>query len=140
MSIKIEHRNLKVRKTCNDFFVQVRNFLSLKKKTLSLKVFRHKERERHNLSILAFSSAPPPTRAAPATRPLRASESQPSSPEPGLNSTFFKFPKSFARFRCVTSFALSSPRFPSRPIMTSLSDTSVPPRARVNTCVNIAPK
>ena len=47
-------------------------------------------------------------------RPLawlqRVSESQPSSPETGLNSNdFFKIPKSSARFRCVTSFALASP-------------------------------
>ena len=41
MSIKIEHRNLEIRKTRNDFFVQVRNFLL----PLSLKFFRHKERE-----------------------------------------------------------------------------------------------
>ena len=38
----VEHRNLKIqKKTRNDFFVQVRNFLL----PLSLKVFRHKEWE-----------------------------------------------------------------------------------------------
>ena len=41
LHIYIEHRNLEIRKTRNDFFVQVRNFLL----PLSLKVFRHKERE-----------------------------------------------------------------------------------------------
>ena len=49
-----------------------------------------------------------PTRVAPDARPLawlrRASESQPSSPEAGLNSlTYSKSPKSSARFQCVTS-------------------------------------
>ena len=57
ISIKIEHRNLEIWKTRNDFSVQVQNFLL----PLSLKVFWHKERERHNLSILVFSSSPPPT-------------------------------------------------------------------------------
>ena len=63
MSIKIEHRNLEIRKT-HDFFVQVRNFLL----PMSLKVFDIR-RETHNLSILAFSSTPrPPIRVATATK------------------------------------------------------------------------
>ena len=39
--IYIEHRNLEIRKTRKEFFVQVRNFLL----PLSLKVLRHKKRE-----------------------------------------------------------------------------------------------
>ena len=46
----------------------------------------------HILSILAFSSAPS-ILFDTCTRPPRASESQPSSPEAGLNSTFFKSPQ-----------------------------------------------
>ena len=127
MSVKIEHRNLETRKTLDDFFVQVRNFLL----PLSLKVLRHK----HNLSILAFSSAPHQHVWHPPQRSPRASENQPSSPEAGLISTnwlFQNLPKSSARFQCVTSFALASLRFPSRAIVTSLSDMSAL-RARVRT-------
>ena len=71
-------------------------------------------RERHNLSILAFSSAPTQYVWHPPQRSPRASESQPSSPEADLNSTnwlFKNLPESSARFRCVTLFAFSSPRF-----------------------------
>ena len=104
MSIKIEHRNLEIRKTRNDFFVQVRNILL----PLSLKVFRH------NLTILAFSSVPHNT-CVTRHKASRASESQPSRSVSSLNSTnwlFQNLPKSSARFRCVTSFALASLRFP----------------------------
>ena len=54
MSIKIEHRNLEIRKTRNDFLVQVRNFLL----PLSLKVLRHKERDTHTFSSGFFICAP----------------------------------------------------------------------------------
>ena len=40
----IEHRNLEIQNTRNDFSVQVRNFLL----SLSLKVLRHKERDIHS--------------------------------------------------------------------------------------------
>ena len=107
--IYIEHRNFETRKTRNDFLVQVRNFLL----PLSLKVLRHKERDTHSF-YSGFSICPPPTRVAPATRPLtwlrRASESQPSSPEAGTQlSDFFKIPQILrVRFCFMTSFALPS--------------------------------
>ena len=44
MSIEIEHRNLEIRKTRNDFSFQVRNILL----PLILKVLRHKERDTHS--------------------------------------------------------------------------------------------
>ena len=121
MSIKIEHRNLETRKTLDDFFIQERNFLL----PLSLKVFRHKERGTIFLYRL-FHLPFPPTRVAPATK-VSASKRKPTVfPEAGLISTHWLFqnlPKSSARFRCVTSFVLASLRFPSRAIVTSLSDT-----------------
>ena len=55
MSIKIEHRNLEIRKIRNDFSVQVRNFLL----PLSLKVLRHKERDTHSFYSGFFISPPP---------------------------------------------------------------------------------
>ena len=63
-SIEIKHRNLEIRKTRNDFFVQVGNFLL----PSSLKVFRHKEREAHSF-YPGFFICTPPSRAAPTTRP-----------------------------------------------------------------------
>ena len=111
MSIKIKHRNLEIRKTRNDFSVQVRNFLL----SFSLKVFRHKEREAQSFYSGFFICLPPQHMWHPPQRPPRASESQPSSLEAGLNSTnwlFQNLPQPSARFRCVTSFALASLRFP----------------------------
>ena len=72
-------------KNTYDFLVQVQNFLL----PLSLKVLRHKERYTH--SFYSGFSICPPTRVAPATRPWRASISQPSSFEAGLNSTKWLF-------------------------------------------------
>ena len=134
MSIKIELRNLEIRKTRNDFFVQVRNFFLL---PLSLKVLRHKGR-RAQCFYSGFSSAPPPNTCGTRHKGLHEQAKTNRLPhEPGLISTpwlFQNLPKSSARFGCVTSFALSSARFPSRAIVTSLSDTSAPP-ARVWTPV-----
>ena len=76
-------------KNTYDFIVQVRNFLL----PLILKVPRRKERDTH--SFYSGFSICPTNKCAPVGRPPRASESQPSSPEAGLNSTtdFFKIPK-----------------------------------------------
>ena len=119
MSIKIEHRNLETRKTLDDFFVQVRNFLL----PLSLKVLRHKEREAQSF---LFWLLPPPTRVSPATK-VSASKRKSTVSSRGRSQptplTFFKFPRSSAHFRCMTSFALASPRFLSQAIVTSLSYT-----------------
>ena len=121
-----KHRDLETRKTLDDFLVQVRNFLL----PLSLKIHRHKERNTHSFysgfSIWLFR---PPTRVAPATRPLawlrRASESQPSSPGAELNSTDFlqnsqNPPRASGAWRHSHSLAL----FPIWAIVTSLSHTS----------------
>ena len=108
--IYIEHKNLEIRKTPNDFSVQVRKLFLL---PLSVKVLRHKERL-HILSILAFSTAPHLVRHLP-----KASASKRKSTLlvrcPVLNSplTFLNLPKSSARIRCMTSPALCSSRFPS---------------------------
>ena len=84
MSIKIERRNLEIRKTRKDFFVQVRNFLL----PLSLKVLRHKEREAQSFYSDFFIC---PISCDTCPRPPRASTSQPSRPVSSLNSTnFFK--------------------------------------------------
>ena len=100
-----EHRNLEIRKTRNDFSVQVRNFLL----PLSLKVFRHKKREAQSF-YSGFFICPPLISCdcaqcfreqAKVNRLIRSLVS--------TLLTFFKFPKSSARFRCVTSFALCSP-------------------------------
>ena len=76
MFITYIHRTQESRNTKNtyDFLVQVWNFLL----PLSLKVLRHKERDTHSF-YSGFFIYPHPTRVAPATRPLRASESHSSS-------------------------------------------------------------
>ena len=137
MSIKIEHRNLETRKTLEDFFIQVRNFVL----PLSLKVLPHKESEAQSF-YSGFFISPPPTRVAPATRSPQASESQPFSFEAGLNFTnwlFQNLPKSSARSRCVTSPALRNPASNVGYCdISQLHVRSAP--ARANTCVNVAPE
>ena len=93
----IECPNLEIRKTRNDFSVQVRNFLL----PLSLKVFRHKEREAQS-----FYSAPP---HLVRHLPKASASKRKSTLLVSTLLTFFKFPKSSARFRCVTSPALGNP-------------------------------
>ena len=95
MFITYIHRTKESRNTKNtyDFFVQVRNFLL----PLSLKVLRHKERDIHSF-YSGFFICPPYFMQHPPQRPLawlrQASESQPSSPEAGLNPTdFFQNPQ-----------------------------------------------
>ena len=66
MSIKIEHRNLEIRKTRNDFSVQVRNFLL----PLSLKVLRHKEREAQSF-YAGFCISPAPNTCGTRYKGLR---------------------------------------------------------------------
>ena len=120
MSLKIQHRNLEIRKTRNDFSVQVLL-------PLSLKVLRHKERDTISLSWL-FHLTHPPSRVTPAEGLCKQAKTNRLPPrQVSSQPTLFKFPKSSARFRCVTSFALASPRFPSWTIVTSLSDTSALP-------------
>ena len=79
LHIYIEHRNLETRKTLDDFFVQVRNFLL----SLSLKVLRHKERETQSFYSGFFIC--PLTRVAPATRPRELAKAN------LLNSTHWLF-------------------------------------------------
>ena len=110
--IKIEHRNLEIRKTRNDFSVQVRNFLL----PLSLKVFRHKEREAQSF-YSGFFICLPPTRVAPATMATGlapASKRKPTVFSRGRSQLYSAnflqiLPKSSALFRCVTSPALHNP-------------------------------
>ena len=103
--MSIKHRNLEIRKTCNDFSVHVRYVLL----PLSLKVLRHKERETH--SFYSGFVIPPTTSRAHLPK-ASASKRKSTLPVQCLVSTlltFLKFAKSFAHFCCVTSFTLASP-------------------------------
>ena len=97
-----ESRNTK---NTYDFSVQVRNFLL----PLSLKVFRHKERERHNLSILVFSSAPHLVQHPPKASASKQKLTLLVRCLVSTLLTFFKFPKSSTCFQCMTSPALCNP-------------------------------
>ena len=103
--IYIGHRNLKIRKTRNNFSVQVRNFLL----PLSLKVLRHKERDTHSF-YPGFFICPPTLHLVwplPKASVSKRKSTVFSQGRSRLNSLTFS--KSSARFRCVTSFALASP-------------------------------
>ena len=62
-------------------------------------------RERHNLSMMTFPSAPHPSRAAPAGKPRRAPKANRLPRTLKFNSDFFQIPQILrARLRCMTSF------------------------------------
>ena len=131
MSIKIEHRNLEIRKTRNDFSVQVRNLLL----PLSLKVLRHKERDTHSF-YSGFFICTPLLRHRP-----KASASKQKSTLlvrcPVLNPTHWPFqnpPRE--RFRCMTSFTSTGYPFNRIFISTYLNDTSSP-HARQHQCSSL---
>ena len=104
MSIKIEHRNLEIRKKFDGFFVQVRNFLL----PLSLKVLQHKERETQSFYSVFFLIIWNMCGTSP--RPPRASESQPSSPKAvnSLSSSSKNPPRTSGVWRHSLSPALVS--------------------------------
>ena len=104
---------------------------------LSLKVLRHRERDTHSFYSGFFICPPPTTTISCDTCPRprawlrRASESQPSSPEAGLNSTNWPFqnPPNPPRASGTWCYPHSVASFPVWAIVTSLSKTSAP-RAR----------
>ena len=96
-------------------------------------------REIHILSVLAFWSSPT-QHVRTRSRPPRASESQPSSSEAGLTTNWlFQNPPNPPRASGAWRHPHSLAPFPIWAILTSVSDMSARP-ARVNTCVNVAPK
>ena len=108
MSIKIEHKITKFEKylTTSQFSYETFYYLWVKG-------FDIRKRDTHSF-YSGFFICPPPhlVRHQPKAS---ASKQQVSSQVTDFSS---------ARFRCMTSFALTSLRFPSRAIVTSLSDTS----------------
>ena len=117
----IEHRNPETRKTLYDFLVQVRNFLL----PLSLKVFRHKERD---TIFLCWLFHLPQTTCDTCPRPRRASESQLSSSDHKTQLIDFSQISAHASGAWCHSHPWSYP-LPGIFIVTSLNDTSAP-RAR----------
>ena len=105
---------------------------------LWVKRFFDIRREIYILSILAFPSAPTPITCAPATRPRRAKDSQPSSSEAGTQLTdFFQIPPNPPRTLLVHD-VIHIPKFYQRFLFWYLWMTH-PPRVRVNTCAHVAP-
>ena len=95
----VEHRNPEIRKTRNDFFVQVRNLFyyfwvkgfDIRRETQSFYAgLLH-------LTPISCGTPGAQIRLAPRRRLV------------STLLTFFKFPKTFARFRCVMSPALCHP-------------------------------
>ena len=138
--IERERENIGISKyEKQDFFVQVRNYLL----PSSLKVFREKG-ERGTIFLFWFfhlPPPPPPSRAVPATRARELAKANRSRPVSSLNSTdFFKIsqnpPRASGAWRhshCVAPFPISG--------YCDISEWHVrSARARVNICVNAAPK
>ena len=139
MFLNIKHRTYESRNKKNtyDFSVQVRNFLL----PLSLKVFRHKEREAQSFYSGFFISTPHLVRHLP-----KASVSKRKSTVPfwwivsTLLTDFFKIspnpPRASGAWRhshCVAPFPISG--------YCDISEWHVlSTRERVNTCVNVVPK
>ena len=138
MSVKIEHRNLETWKTREDFLVQVRNFLL----PLSLKVLRHKEREAQSFYSGFFICTPPimcGTRHKGLREQAKTNRLPPRQASSQLYWLFQNLPKSSARSRYVTSFALATLRFPSGLLWHLWVTRPLRPRTP-NTCVNVEPK
>ena len=109
--------------------------------TFDLKTFfRHKERERHILSMLTFPSPPPHHHHHHVRHPPQGLGELRKSTFffRGKNSTdFFLFPKILrARFRCMTSFTSRGQVFYLGFLLWHLWMTR-PLRARVNTCAHV---
>ena len=134
----LDHRNLEIRKTRNDFSVQVRTFLL----PLSLKVLRLKERDTIFLCWL-FHLAPISRGVRNAQIRLASASAKSRTSSFGVKLQLSNFlqnlPKTSARFQCVTSLALCYPvphlgllwhLWVTRPLCAS---------ARVNTCIKFAP-
>ena len=133
--IYIEHRNLEIWKTHNDFSVRVRNFLL----PLSLKVFWHKEREAQSFYSGFFICLHLMRHLPKASASKRKSTLLVRCLVSTL-LTFFKFPKSSEHFWCVMSFALANP-VSHLGLLWHLRVTCLfCPRARANTCTNVVPK
>ena len=123
------HGNADNTKNTYDFLVQARNFLL----PLSLKVFRHKERDTHDFSICPKPRAHPTQGHSEQAKVNRLLPRQDST----QLTDFFKSPKIFrARFRCMTSFTSSRHIFYLGFLFWHLWTTH-PPRARVNTCAQV---
>ena len=132
LHIYIEHRNLKIQKTLNDFFVQVWTFLL----PLSLKVLRHKERG--TIFLFWLFHLPSNTRGTRHKGLHEQAKVNCFVRCPVLNYWLFQnLPKSSARFRCVTSLALCSP-VSHLGLLWHLWGKCLL-SARVNTCFNVAP-
>ena len=122
MFIMIEHRNLEIRKTHNDFSVQVRTFYSLS-------VLRFFDVRRETQSFYGVFFIWPPSRVAPIAHkfvsPQRAPKVEPPCSASSFNSlTFFKIPKILHTLPVRDIICTRQPPFLISAIMTSLSDTS----------------
>ena len=131
--------NIGSRNTKNtyNFPVQVRNFLL----SLSLKVFRHKEREAQSFNS-GFFICPSPhlVRYLPKASASKRKSTFLVRCLVSTLLTFFKFPKSSARFWYMTSFALASPVSHLGLLWHLWVTCLFHPRVRMNTCVNVASK
>ena len=113
--------------------------------TFEFKGFSTQGREIHNLSMMTFSSAPPPSRAAPVACkfvwPLRAPKVDPSRSESSSQlKDFFKIPQILrAHFRCMTSFTSTGQPFYLGFLFWYLWTTH-PLCTRVNTCAQVFTK
>ena len=123
MSIKTEHRNLETRKTRNDFSVQVWNLLL----PLSLKV-QHKERG--TIFLYWLFHLPPPNTCGNSHKGLRdQAKTNRLPPRQVLSqlSDCFKISQNPLRSSGAWRQPHSVTSLPMWAIVTSLSDTSVPP-------------
>ena len=135
MSIKTEHKNLEIRKTLNDFSVQVRNLL------LPLG-FDIRKRDTHSFYSGLFI-CPPPISCGTRHRGLReqakANRLLPRQVSSQL-SDFFKISQNppLASGLCCHSHSLASVSHLG--LLWHLWVTLRPARARRNTCVNVTPE
>ena len=134
MSIKIEHRNLEIRKTPNNFSVQVGNLLL----PLSWR-FWHKERG--TIFLYWLFHLHPPSRVAPTTKVSTSKRKSTVSfgVQFSIHLLFQNLPKSSACFRCMTSLTLCNPVSHLRLLWHLWVTRLLWACTSVNTCFNVAP-
>ena len=133
--IRYIHRTYESRNTKNsyDFLVPVGNFLL----PMSLKVLRHKERDTHSF----YSGFFIPPHLVRTRRKASASKRRSTVFSRGRSQLnwLFQISQNPPHASRVWHHPHSVAPFPIWAIVTSLSNTSAPP-ARMNTCINVAPK
>ena len=136
----IEHRKSRNTKNTYDFLVQVRNFFFYLLLPLSLKVLRHKERDTHSF-YSDFFICPHLVRHLPkATGFGKQAKANRLLSRQDSTNWLIQNPKILRALLVRDVIRTRQTRFPSELLWHLWVTRPLHPRARVNTCINVAPQ